>query len=143
MAIESLGTVLESPQQQVSQAGVGQDDLFKILLTQLTYQDPLKPLDNQEFIAQLAQFTDLEQNRQINDKMEALLTVQSADQSIGLIGRSVQVRSENGGSDIGTVTTITFERGEPKLTIKKGDGVFLRDVNLSQVFLVRKEGETQ
>ena len=39
--------------------GMNQEDFLKILLTQLTYQDPMKPMDNQEFMAQMAQFTSL------------------------------------------------------------------------------------
>ena len=73
MNVESVGTVLSSEEQQIQQASLGQDDLFEILLTQLTYQDPLKPLDNQEFIAQLAQFTSLEQSQQANSNMEPFL----------------------------------------------------------------------
>ena len=47
-------------------------------------------MDNQEFIAQLAQFSNLEQTRQFNDKLDSLLTVQASEQSIGLIGKTVE-----------------------------------------------------
>ena len=136
MAIESVGTTLSTPANQAQQAGVTQDDLFKILLTQLSYQDPLKPLDNQQFIAQLAQFTNLEQTRQLNDNVQSMLTVQAADQSIGLLGKTVEVRSSS-GSQIGQVTTITFDQGTPVLTVQTTDGSFLNSVSLSQVFVVR------
>jgi flagellar basal-body rod modification protein FlgD len=43
---------------------------MKILLTQLTYQDPLKPMDNQAFMAQMAQFTALQQAQDTNSKMD-------------------------------------------------------------------------
>ena len=55
--IESIGAVSTDQQTDIQQASIGQQDLFELLLTELTYQDPLKPLDNQEFIARLAQFT--------------------------------------------------------------------------------------
>lgn len=55
---------------------------MKILLTQLTYQDPLKPMDNQQFMAQMAQFTSLEQTQQLNQKMATLISNQAALQSV-------------------------------------------------------------
>ena len=137
MSVESVGAVLSTQEQQVQQASLGQDDLFEILLTQLTYQDPLKPLDNQEFIAQLAQFTSLEQAQQTNDNIESLLTMQTANQSLGLLGDTVQVQTEQGGQ-IGKVTTVTFERGVPNLTVQLSNGAFINGVSLSQISLVRE-----
>jgi len=51
-------------------ASLGLQDFMKILLTQLTYQDPLKPMDNQQFMSQIAQFTTLEQSQQLNEKID-------------------------------------------------------------------------
>lgn len=136
MTIESIGTVISQDTTQIQQTTLGQQDLFEILLTQLTYQDPLKPLDNQEFIAQLAQFTSLEQSRQANDNFEALLTMQTANQSISLIGKTVQVQTENGGQ-IGNITTVTFDRGVPQLTVQLTSGAFLTGISLSQIAVVR------
>lgn len=137
MNVESVGGVLSTQEQQVQQASLGQDDLFEILLTQLTYQDPLKPLDNQEFIAQLAQFTSLEQAQQTNSNIESLLTMQTANQSISLLGDTVQVETEQGGQ-VGKVTTVTFERGIPNLTVQLSNGAFINGVSLAQVSLVRE-----
>ena len=138
MAIESIGglTAASAPTAQVNSLGL--EDFLKVLLTQLTYQDPLKPLDNQEFIAQLAQFTSLEQNRQSNDRLQQLLTIQSATQSVGLLGRTVEIQPSNGGPNtIGEVTTLRFRQGEPLITVKGSNGGFLTDMPLSQVVLVR------
>ena len=134
MAIDSIGAAsltASTPQN----AAVGQDDFLKILLTQLRFQDPLKPMDNQEFIAQLAQFSSLEFTRQNGESINALLTIQSASQSLTLMGRTVQVATD-GGSQVGTVTAVRFEQGNPLLTIKTTGQQFLTDVRLSQVSLV-------
>ncbi|SMP74760.1 flagellar hook assembly protein FlgD [Noviherbaspirillum suwonense] len=138
MAIESIGG-LAAPSAPAAQASsLGLEDFLKVLLTQLTYQDPLKPLDNQEFIAQLAQFTSLEQSRQVNDRLQLLLTIQSATQSVGLLGRTVEVQSATGGpTTTGEVTALRFQQGEPRVTIKAGNGGILTDLPLSQVMLVR------
>ena len=134
MAIESIGAAglsANTPQNAV----VGQDDFLKILLTQLRFQDPLKPIDNQEFVAQLAQFSSLEFTRQQNERIEALLTIQSASQSLTLVNRTVEVAAA-GGNQVGTVTAVRFDNGTPLLTIRTPANAFLTDVRLSQVALV-------
>ena len=141
MAIESIGAAPQSTSAQLLQtASLGQDDFLRILLTELKFQDPLKPQDNKEFIAQLAQFSGLELNRQSNDKVDTLLTFQSASQAIGLIGKQVQVQSTGTDQPVGTVTTVTFQNGQPLLQVQVGQGAnatFLKDLTLAQVFLVR------
>lgn len=136
MEIESIGTVLTGQVAGTQQLGLGQDDFLQILLAQLSFQDPLEPIDNQEFIAQLAQFSTLELDRQGNDKLDGLLTLNSSTQAVDLIGRTVDV-STGSGTETGTVTTITFQNGTPMLTVQIGGGTILNDVGLSQIFLVR------
>jgi flagellar basal-body rod modification protein FlgD len=136
MAVDAVGGSASSESSSVQKAVVNQEDLFKILLTQLNYQDPLKPMDNAEFIAQLAQFTSLEQTRQTNENIESLLRMQSSNQSIGLITRTVEVTTAL-ATEVGQVTTITFDEGTPKLTIKTSDGRFINNISLSQVQIVR------
>jgi flagellar basal-body rod modification protein FlgD len=141
MAIDSIGAAslaVNTPQNAV----VGQEEFLKILLTQLRFQDPLKPMDNQEFIAQLAQFSSLEFTRQQGERIDALLTIQSASQSLTLMGRTVQVATENGGQEVGAVSAIRFDNGNPLLTIRTAAGAFLTDVRLSQVSLVNNTAAT-
>jgi flagellar basal-body rod modification protein FlgD len=134
--VESIGAVIGSDNQQLQRAGLGEEDFLKILLTQLTYQDPLKPLDNQEFIAQFAQFASLDQTRQSNENLNALLMMQMADQAVGLLGKAVEVRTES-GSVVGEVTAVAFSQGAPLFTVKVGEDQFLTNITLSQVVLVR------
>lgn len=138
MAVEIIGGAPESQSTNLGgQASiVNQEEFLRILLTQLSFQDPLKPLDNQEFLAQLAQFTSLEQSRQLSEKIDSLLLIQSASQSIGLLGKTVEVSTAS-GSVVGEVTTLGFVTGQPLLTVKTTSGQFLTDVNLSQVAIVR------
>lgn len=122
-----------------NQAAIGQEEFLNILLTQLTFQDPLKPLDNQEFIAQMAQFTNLEQTRQLSENTDILLTVQSATQAIELIGKTVTVLADgNTGSQVGTVTTVSFQQGVPELSLQLADSTALTNVRLADVQSVRE-----
>lgn len=134
MAIDAVGATSSSTASSVQT--VSQEDLFQILLTQLNYQDPLKPMDNAEFIAQIAQFTSLEQMRQTNENIETLLQMQSADQSIALLTKTVEVQTET-ELEVGQVTAIAFDDGSPQLTVKTQDGRFLSGISLSQIRIVQ------
>ena len=60
---------------------LGQDAFLRLLITQLEHQDPLQPKDDAEFLAQLAQFSALEQLTQINDSIKALSNLLAAGQA--------------------------------------------------------------
>ncbi|QSI29803.1 flagellar hook capping protein [Variovorax sp. RKNM96] len=135
MAIEAItGSSSTTPNLQAN--SLGMEDFLKILLTQLTYQDPLKPMDNQEFMAQMAQFTSLEQTQQLNNKIETLITNQAALQSVGLIGKTVDVSTPS-GLLTGTVSALSLSGDSPLLTVKTSAGAFLNDISLSQLVAVR------
>ncbi len=57
------------------------NSFLKLLITQLRYQDPLQPSDNGEFLAQMAQFTSLEQVQNINEGLEKIITSQGQHQT--------------------------------------------------------------
>ena len=135
MAISSLGSS-GTDTQALAQTSVSQNDLFRILLTQLKYQDPLKPTDNSQFIAQLAQFTSLDQARQTNENIQSLLVMQSVNQSVGLIGKTVEVVTGTGNL-VGQVTTVNFDNGSPSLTVKTSTSGDIVGVSLSQVQTIR------
>lgn len=129
-AVSSASTNLQA-------ASIGMEDFLKILVTQLSYQDPLKPLDNQEFIAQMAQFTSLDQTRQLNDKLAQLLSTQSSLQSVGLIGKTAEFKLESGETLAGTVTALSFAGETPELTITASGGQTISGLSLSQIVSVR------
>src|SRR4051812_42351517 len=104
MAVEAIGGVSVSSQSAAQRGlSVSQTDFLKLLVTQLQFQDPMKPMDNQQFLAQIAQFTALEQTRELNDKTDSLLAIQASSQAVGLIGKTVEVPTAS-GAQAGTVT---------------------------------------
>ncbi|MGC7406521.1 flagellar hook capping FlgD N-terminal domain-containing protein [Pandoraea pneumonica] len=133
MAVGSSPSIDSSTLQSSS---LGMQDFLKILLTQLTYQDPLKPMDNQQFMAQMAQFTTLEQTQQLNDKISQLISTQATLQSVGLIGKTVDATTSS-GSITGTVTALTLDQNTPQLTIKTTTGASLTGISLAQLTAVR------
>ncbi len=117
-------------------SSIGIQDFLKILTAQLNNQDPLKPVDNQEFVAQIAQFATLEQSRQLNVKIDDLLSVQSSVQSVGLLGKTVDV-NQNGFIVSGRVTALDVSSGSPMLTITTAAGAFQNNVSMSQLLNIR------
>jgi flagellar basal-body rod modification protein FlgD len=116
------------------------EDLMRVLLTELTYQDPLKPVDNKDFMAQIAQFTALDATQQLNTNIEQLLSVQSMNQSVGLLGKTVSVTTSDGSSVKGKVSAITMSGGQPQLSVTTGtdgSGQTLTGISLSQVETVQ------
>jgi flagellar basal-body rod modification protein FlgD len=135
MAIDAIG-VLPDPAAAVPQnAIISQESFLKIMLTQLRNQDPTKPMDNQQFIAQLAQFSALELNRQQSEKIDSLLTIQATNQAVALIGKQVELRGAQAGT-VGNVTAISFATGQPLLTVTTSATTFV-DVKLSDISLIR------
>jgi len=117
-------------------ASLGIQDFLKILLTQLSYQDRLKPMDNKDFLAQLAQFTMVAQVQQMNDKIDAGLTNQASAQSVGLLGRTVDA-STPAGLVSGTVVSLALGASGPLLTVRTLAGVETAGITLDQIQGVR------
>lgn len=138
MAVESIGVSGQNGDvSNLTRAGLGQEDFLKILLAQLTYQDPLKPMDNQEFISQMAQFSALQQSQESNSNLQTLLSIQSANQSFSLLNKNVEVITDTGAIS-GEVTSIRFENGTPLMTVlKDGTSVIIPNVSLSNIRVVR------
>lgn len=135
MEIQSVGGANFAPTTPAS--SVNLDDFLELFVAQLNYQDPLEPVNNREFLAQLAQFSSLELNRQGNDNGLSLLAIGSSDQALGLIGRSAEVSTLNGEPFIGDVTGVSFSQQGPVLTLRNSSGEILTDITLGQITVVK------
>ncbi len=136
MPVDAIGSTMTSAANGLSQSSLSQEDFIKLFLTQLTFQDPLEPVDNREFLAQMAQFANLEQARVSNENTNNLVSINATSQSLGLLGKQVAINSENGALT-GSVSAIAFSSTGPMLTITKPDGTIIPNVRLSQITLVK------
>ena len=102
---------------------LGKMDFLNLLVTQLRYQDPLNPIDDREFMAQLAQFSALEQMTE---------NVRWARMSYGLslVGAAVKFWGNEGQPEIGVVHAVRIDSGEPLLNLGG------REIKLDQVIEV-------
>lgn len=134
MAISAISS--NSVDSATKVAGLSLDDLMKVLLTELTYQDPLKPVENKDFLAQMAQFSALDTSRQLNESLQSLLTMQSLNQSVGLLGKTIDATKDDGLVS-GVVTALTLTSGEPQITIKNSSGETYTGITMAQVQAIR------
>ena len=88
---ESFNKALSAEQKRDYKNELGKDDFLKILLTQLTHQDPTKPMEDREFVAQMAQFSSLEQMSNMSREFAKMQNVVASNQAISLIGKTAQV----------------------------------------------------
>jgi flagellar basal-body rod modification protein FlgD len=134
--MDAIGSVLSSGRQAVSSSSLNQEDFIKLFLTQLNFQDPMEPVDNREFLAQIAQFSALEQARTTGDSINDIVTLNSVSQSVSLLSKYVEVSTLD-GLKTGTVSAVRFTSDGPILTVSATGGGVLTDIKLSQIGLVR------
>lgn len=97
LAVDAFNKTLQVDGKKVSHE-LGKDDFLKILITQLSNQDPTSPLENTEFIAQMAQFSSLEQMTNMSQSFEKLSTLINSTEAQSTLGKTVEI-------DLGDTTT--------------------------------------
>src|SRR3982750_4736963 len=95
-ATGTTGTTSTTGAKLGAAAGMGKDDFMKLLIAQLQNQDPMKPMDDKEFITQLAQFSSLEATNKMTDTLEELSGAQLLAQAAGLIGKQISAKLADG-----------------------------------------------
>ena len=99
------------------QQSLGKDDFLKLLITQLSHQDPTAPMQDKEFIAQMAQFSTLEQMTSMSADFAKLTAMITGSEASGALGKNVEVIE---GENViqGTVKAVT--RGEVPMVLVNG-----------------------
>jgi len=137
MELNGIGFEVDPTATDTFNRSMGKDDFLKLLVTQMQNQDPLNPMDNTQFVAQLAQFTSLEELHNISSGMENLAVAQysqSSSQAVNLIGKDILaggnwIDHQEGSSDMvefdlaANASTITIQ-------IEDENGTIVRTVEL-------------
>lgn len=110
----------------VTQASIGstldKDAFLKLLVTQMRLQDPTHTMEDKEFIAQLAQFSSLEQITNLSAEVRSLTLANASTQAVSLIGRTVEYLDPvSGESRTGVVESVRFVDGSPALVVGGGE----------------------
>ncbi|EEF81625.1 flagellar hook assembly protein FlgD [Borreliella valaisiana] len=89
-----------------NKVNLGKDDFLKLLITQLRYQDPTNPMKDKEFIAQMAQFSSLEQMANMSKSFEKLSSSLEIRKDLDLLGKVIKFQHGDGEIVKGRVTNI-------------------------------------
>ncbi len=110
-------TTLATPAPLPRSSQLGKQQFLQLLVAQLKNQDPLKPMDDTQFITQLAQFSTLETLQQIQSTLETSLGAQLLDHAMSLLGRTVTATGADGGTITGTVKGVQLQGGDVLLDL--------------------------
>lgn len=130
------GTGASAPSAVTQRSGfadLGSDDFFKLLVTQLTSQDPLAPTDNAELLKQIASIRDIEVNTTLSESLRALTGQQNIGSASGLLGQHITSMPDgNGLVQTGIVAGVRFDASGPVLILSSGVEVPLTNVAVVQ-----------
>ncbi|MBI5179508.1 MAG: flagellar hook assembly protein FlgD [Nitrospinae bacterium] len=115
---------------------MGKDQFLKLLVEQLKHQDPLSPMQNTEFTAQMAQFSSLEQLYNVNTNLGSLSQINTSvasAQSMGMIGKEVKAAGNGVEIKNGQATNLSFhipsDAGTVNIHITNGAGEVVSTIN--------------
>jgi flagellar basal-body rod modification protein FlgD len=88
---------------------LGKQDFLKLLMAQMQNQDPMKPMDDTQMIAQMAQFSALEESQALRQVMQQNSNTQAVTQAASLIGKYILANQPDSSQVNGAVTGVRFE----------------------------------
>lgn len=95
---------------------LNQEDFLKLLTVQLQNQDPLKPMEDAQFMGQMAQFASLEQTKELNATVSSLSSSLGFTSAQQFLGKNVTLN--DGGAEVtGTVSGVMMVRGTPQVLV--------------------------
>ena len=97
-------------------SAMGKDQFLKLFVAQLQHQDPMNPMQDSDFMGQMASFSTLEQ-------VSNLASENARSNAIGLLGRTVTYKDKDGAEHTGAVEKVSTKDGKPSLTVGGTDGV--------------------
>src|SRR3954452_2933985 len=99
---------------------MGKDTFLKLLVAQMKYQDPANPASSSEFMAQTANFTQVEKLEEIAAQNASMLALQRSSSAGALVGRTVSYTDESGATRAGAVTAVQLGSDKAEATAVVG-----------------------
>jgi flagellar basal-body rod modification protein FlgD len=114
---------IEDLPKKADNGALGKDQFLKLFVAQLQHQDPMNPMNDSEFMAQMASFSTLEQVTNLAAANQQMAASMSSTNAVGLIGRTVSYVDADDQIQTGKVDKVTTAGGKPLLTVNGVDGV--------------------
>ena len=124
----------ETTQKTTGDSSLDKEDFLKLLVAQLTHQDPTNPMQDTEFVSQLATYSGLEQQINMNKNLETLIASQNANtaaSAMSLIGSVVGFTNEDGLLQTGQVAFLDIVNGDVNLVLT--DNTYIPYSSVEQV----------
>jgi flagellar hook assembly protein FlgD len=116
-SMSSTGSSATTKANTVGGAELSTSTFLKLLTVQLQHQDPLSPMDPQNMLTQLAQFSSLEQSQKLNTQMADARQEATLTQAATLAGQNLNLRLQNGTKVQGVVQEVMWNSGAMSLQI--------------------------
>lgn len=113
----STPTTADSSRTTLPTQTLNQQDFLKLLVTQMSAQDPMNPQSNTDFAAQMAQFSALQTSQQTQAELTTLVGNQQVQQANDLLGRTVRLLESDGTTISGAVSAVQMNAGSPQLVV--------------------------
>lgn len=121
MDMSALGYVTETVAADrtgsAARLSLSREDFLKIMISEMTHQDPMNPVDNQDFLNQLVQLETLQATTALADGIARLMAMQQIGAASQMIGRNVRAAAADGESIAGTVQKVVIQGGEASVVI--------------------------
>jgi flagellar basal-body rod modification protein FlgD len=96
---------------------LGQADFLKLMVAQLSSQDPMNPVSSTDFAAQLAQFSTLQATQTMQTNMASVQSGLAGMEANGLLGATVSLQTAAGQNVTGVVSSVQYQSGTPSIMI--------------------------
>ncbi len=116
-AISSLATPTQTQSQRNAGSELSTDEFYKIMISEMLNQDPLEPMDNQDFLNQLTQLQTLESTQKLTEGIEAMLLGQQISSAGTMIGQQVSAQDANGLTINGVVERVQVNGTEVQIGV--------------------------
>lgn len=129
--IDSSNYLANHSKERMPNPELGKDEFLKILMTQLQNQDPLDPMDDKDFIAQMATFSSLEQTMNMAESLEQMVQNQFQSpvvQYSHMIGQTVTYEDENEEELTSSVLAISQKEGKALLELANEEQIAVEDI---------------
>lgn len=113
--VSGAGTGAQQSQSSVS--GLSQNDFLQLLVAQMQNQDPSNPVSSDQFLQEMASFTEVVDLSQLQTLTQSLLSNEVATQGLELLGKQVTAQTSSGQQISGTVSELSMVGGQPMLTV--------------------------